>query len=132
MATATGHADVVQMLSQHPGTSAPSPPTGYKFEPARAPAEATVVARVDCSTLARDRSSWDAAFATSSPLLVDRLGEPWSAALRMESPAHLRARWGDRTVTFALSPDAWSQRPEPSNARGEHDVSDVKRRRGGS
>jgi hypothetical protein len=59
-------------------------------------------------------------------------GEPWSAALRIESSAALRARWGDRTVTFAFSPDAWSQRPEPSNARGEHDVSDVKRWRGGS
>ena len=106
MATATGHADVVQMLSQHPGTSAPSPPTGYKFEPARAPAEATVVARVDCSTLARDRSSWDAAFATSSPLLVDRLGEPWSAALRMERRGeHFHARQG---ASRGRQPSAWS------------------------
>ena len=141
MVTATGHADVVQMLSQHPGTSAPSPPTGCKFEPARAPAESTVVARVGmqvpttallASVVVEKKMGSPLQGAPWWALACKAGGEPWSAALRIESSAALRARWGDRTVTFAFSPDAWSQRPEPSNARGEHDVSDVKRWRGGS
>lgn len=102
VAAAMGHAALVELLPD------PRSFAGSTRAPAASPPS---VAEVDSRVLAVDRTPWDRAFSTSTPLLLRDLARPWSDDISSQSPADLKRRWGDREVTVAFSPDECYQRP---------------------
>ena len=109
IARATGREDIADLLLQLTA----SVPCNIKPTPRVAASEPAMpsVDVIDADTLARDRWHWDAAFATSTPLLVRGAACALAKDISSCSVAELRRRWGAHAVTVAFSPDVHYQHP---------------------
>lgn len=108
VAVALGRDEIAILLSEHGMPFAPRPSLAELHEVTELKLE-----RVCSAVLTDDRSHWDRAFVTSTPLLVAGLASPWCDDIACRTPSELAARWGDKEVTVAYSPDEWYQRPVP-------------------
>ena len=107
LARTLGHNDCAEVLETL-ASATPAPPSPQLASPS--PPPPAQYRRTSATALAADRTAWDAALRDSVPLLIEGLGEEWSAGVGQWSLDELRQRWGDHSVSVTYSPDEHYQR----------------------